>query len=588
MTFSLSMMPESMTTQYHVLEQIGVGGHAAVFRATSRTDLSLRVAIKVLHAPVIDETRRRRFERECAALRRLNGAPHVVQLIDAGIENGRAYLVTPLFDGNYETRLESLGRIDPAEVARVGADIASALAAAHAAGIIHRDVKPSNVFIADDTLSLLGDFGAAGLVDAHTITGSVALSIAYAAPEVLELGEMSSASDLYALGVTLYHLLTGTLPFGGSATSLADAAGVGALVRRVTTEPPAPITVTDAPDGLIDLTMQLLDKDPQRRPVDATAVEVRLREMAHTAPAEKRERRPPNRVLMVGAAAIVAALVAVVTNALRSDSAPGDRSSTAEAEVPEVADPQTVLGESGATKPGGEEESVMERPIAVQVLTPSTDAPISVTTIEQLPERSACENDVTPICDDWENGISLWTDTSDPQFARIEPAGDVGGVAGTSLAMIPSDEQSAGSSSIERSFEIPADSMALYASFRLYVEPWGPDGFWTNLLTLRAENGRQWRVNLIAADASDVRVDMWTFPVGQWLCVEFAMTPNAEVAATLSIDDRPVALVPPLPPEPLGSTFSALLGSIYIDTPSRTPNVYFDDLLVSTQNSALC
>ena len=131
---------------------------------------------------------------------------------------------------------------------------------------------------------MLGDFGAAGLIDAHTVTGSVALSIAYAAPEMLEHGEMSPATDLYALGATLYHVVTGRLPFGApdggdgaGDGACADSIGIGALLRMVATEPPPPIEVPDVAPRLDATITSLLSKDPEQRSLDASEVAGELR-----------------------------------------------------------------------------------------------------------------------------------------------------------------------------------------------------------------------------------------------------------------------------------------------------------------------
>jgi serine/threonine protein kinase len=575
----------------------------------------------VLHTPVSDEALRRRFDRECAALRRLASEPNVVTLLDSGIDDGRAYLVTPLYGGTYADRLESLGRVDPAEVARVGADIAAALAAAHAVGIVHRDVKPSNVFIADNGTAVLGDFGTAGLLDAQTITGSVALSIAYAAPEMLELGEVSPASDLYALGVTMYHLVTGTLPFGGSPISLGDAAGVGALVRRIANEPPAEIIVADAPVSLVEMIAALLSKDPRDRPQDARQVATKLEAMTSGPSASSDGPHRSKKLLIVGAAVFAAAIVGVAIGSLRSgSSAEGTGADAVNAELASAAanPDRTNVGTNADLASVGTNADLASAgstgvPVTTSTSLPASSAATSTTTGSTLPATTTpppsvpaytgCESASMPVCSQWDDGLGGWSDTSNPRFGRVEPT-QVGASSGaSSLGLFPSDATTAGGTWLERPFVLPSGSASLHVRMKLYVQAWGPDTFWTNLLALTDDSGRQWRVNLIAADTADVRVDMWTedaagvgfggsptetFPTEQWLCIEFDVQPSGEVPATLSIDGRQVALIAPFGSEPLGSEFEARLGSIYINTPAQTPDVLFDDIAISADTRPGC
>ncbi len=652
----------AVAAQYHVLEQIGVGGHAAVYRGTSRTDLSMRVAIKVLHNPIADEARERRFERECAVLRRLANERNVVTLLDAGVDAGRAYIVTPLYDGSYASRLESLGRLQPDEVISVGESLANALAAAHRAGIVHRDLKPSNVFVNDDGTAVLGDFGTAGLVDSETITGSLALSIAYAAPEVLEVGVASPSSDLYSLGVTMYQLLSGVLPFGGSAASDGDAAGIAALLRRVATQEPPPLVVDDAPPALIALIMALLEKDPRRRPADAAAVAVALRAITPAAPAVHIGRRRAHRVAVVAATVAGATLLGLGAEALRSgstetarpeaddgiengrlsvnnleralvasvpasaaqpsrprqvpaaatipESTPSSEAvpSTAPTTMPATV-PTTMPTTMSATKPpttvarnATPSTTVARTTVAPTTVTP-TVAPTTVAPTTEQSGATACETEATPICSSFDDGMGLWSDASAGGVAQIVVAAGPEGSASPVLAMIPADTPDTGASWIERSFALPPGTASMHIRTSLYVEPWGPDGFWTNLLTLSDEQGRQWRLNLIAADEVDVRVDMWTedangrgvggsptatFATGRWMCVEFDVEPGSDVPASLRIDGRPVALIAPFDVEPLGSQFEVQLGSILINPPNATPTVYFDSLTIQADTPPGC
>jgi serine/threonine protein kinase len=306
--------PAPIVEQFHVIEPIGAGRYASVYRGSSKSDLTTRVAIKVLHQPIDDVSRRRRFERECDALARLRGHPNIVQLLDAGIDvDGRAYIVTPLFGATLADRMQSRGSLDAGEVARLGAQIARALHGAHQVGVVHRGVKPDNVFIDDDGAALLGDFGIAGLVDGATVTGSVATSIAYAAPETLHRGETTVASDLYSLGVTLAYMISGVLPFGASTVRLSDGAAIGALIGRISRDDPC-VLGPEAPAGLSGIITALMAKRPGDRPTDASLVagvlDIAVAPALASRPAQRS--RSASSLLLVGAVCSVLVLGAIM------------------------------------------------------------------------------------------------------------------------------------------------------------------------------------------------------------------------------------------------------------------------------------
>jgi hypothetical protein len=601
--FSESTVPSIVSEQYNVLERIGSGGHSMVYRGTRKTDLSARVAIKVLHQPIVDESRRRHFDRECAALRRLGHHPNIVGYLDAGIADDLAYLVTPLYEGTYADRLESFGRIDPQDVIRVGAQVADALQAAHGIGLLHRDVKPSNVFIDSIGTAVLGDFGAAGLVDARTITGSIALSIAYAAPETLEASEVSVATDLYALGATLYQLVTGSLPFGGSMASLGDAAGIAALVRRVTSESPAPIDVDGAPAMLTQLIMDLLSKRPADRPQSAAIVADRIRGIARMGEPVQRSRR----WAPVAAAAFCAGVVGLLVGSRGDDSSAGSRAARDEQLVgvsPPPAD--QVLRVVG----GADTSIVADLAEAQTPITSDADATSTVVpTTEGVPPPTTavatgeCGPANVVLCASFENGLDGWGDRSNPAIAVIESSDAQAASGSLSLGFFPAEGTETGGSFIERSLPAPPGATTMHTTMRVFVSEIGTDYFWLNLLAFTDEKGRDWRINLTSADDGRVRFDMWTSdlagvggggvptessPTGQWICVQFSVTPGGETSSTLRLDGRVVAIVAPIVAEPLGVQFEAKVGSIYVQAPSATPDVYFDQVDVSFDQPVPC
>jgi serine/threonine-protein kinase len=217
----------------------------------------------------------RRFAREAATLQRLRH-PGIVHVHRAGETGGRPWLLMELLAGCDLTRYTRPARRLPEPVvARIGERIARALAHAHAQSVVHRDLKPANVMVdwASDRV-VLTDFGVAavsGLADAErTRTGVVLGSPSYMAPELLAGQPAAPGSDLYALGVLLFELLTGRLPF--------DAPGLGELLRQVATAPaPDPAALrAGVPPALSALVRQLLAKSPGDRPASATELADRL------------------------------------------------------------------------------------------------------------------------------------------------------------------------------------------------------------------------------------------------------------------------------------------------------------------------
>ncbi|MEZ5411186.1 MAG: protein kinase [Acidimicrobiales bacterium] len=221
--------------------RIGYGGFAEVYRAR-QINLNRDVAVKVLRASGADERARMRFTRECHAVGAVSGHPNIVGVHEGGFtDDGRAYLVMELCPGgSLADRLAATGPLGAAEVIDIGAKIAKALAVAHAAGVVHRDVKPGNILVTAWGEPALADFGIARVEGGQqTATGQVTASLAHAAPEVLEGGLPTPSSDLYSLGSTLFELFTGYPPHFRAAD-----ASVLALMRRVLTEPiPDPVVL---------------------------------------------------------------------------------------------------------------------------------------------------------------------------------------------------------------------------------------------------------------------------------------------------------------------------------------------------------
>ncbi len=252
-------------SRYEHLELIGKGGMAEVYRAEHPTQ-NRTVAIKVLLSNLAeDEIFRRRFMREAQMLSGLEH-PHIVRLFDFGEENGLYYMVMEYLNGaNLSAYLKQNGRMPLPVALPILRDVADALDYAHAAGLVHRDVKPSNVMLDtrdDSARAVLTDFGIAKVAHAHTnITASAVLgTFDYIAPEQIQgAAEIDGRADIYALGVMSYQLLTGSLPFKRS--------GTGALLLAHMTAPPpdAREAIPSLPRHVATAIQRAMAKKPEDR-----------------------------------------------------------------------------------------------------------------------------------------------------------------------------------------------------------------------------------------------------------------------------------------------------------------------------------
>jgi hypothetical protein len=258
---------------YRDLSRIGHGGFSVVYRAVQES-FERDVALKVLTVGS-DEDAQRRFLREVRLASKLSGHPHVVTVLDTGTTaSGRPYLAMDLYDGgSMKERLKRTGALPATEVALVGAKIADALSAAHSLGVLHRDVKPNNILVSRFGEPALADFGVSCLLDSNASASILdVFSPQHAAPELMARGVPSVSSDVYALGSTLYELLTGKPPFG------ADTRDVRAIMWRAMTEP-APRPECDELPALADAIVRAMAKEPADRFPDAADFAKTLRSL---------------------------------------------------------------------------------------------------------------------------------------------------------------------------------------------------------------------------------------------------------------------------------------------------------------------
>ena len=247
--------------KYRVIRLLGGGAFAWVYEAIDR-DLEIPVALKILRPEFAgDDVAEARFRREASTAAKLRH-PNIVVVRDVGQIEGASFVAMDLLSSSLGHRLHRTRKLPEAEVIRIGLDVAAALGAAHAAGVIHRDIKPDNILFGRADEAIVADFGLA-----RALASDLALSKSnqvmgtphYFSPEQARGLELDGRSDLYSLGVTFYHMLAGKPPFQ------ADTAV--ALALKHVRDQPASLAVhrPDLPPALVSLVMKLLQKDPKDR-----------------------------------------------------------------------------------------------------------------------------------------------------------------------------------------------------------------------------------------------------------------------------------------------------------------------------------
>jgi serine/threonine protein kinase len=257
MTTTTDILP----SRYRSPELIGQGGMGEIYRAEDEL-LGWTVAVKVLaKRSSADEALRGRFTREALAAARLTGQPNTVTTFDVGEHEGRPFIVMEyLKGGSLEDRLREHGAQDPGRVLAWLDEAGAAIDAAHEHGVVHRDVKPGNLLLAGDGTVRVADFGVASAVglDSLTMTGTVLGTAGYLAPEQARGEPTTPATDLYALAVVAFELLTGRRPFQADNPTAEAAAHVHAEVPAVSEH-------GDLPRELDPVLRRAMAKDPADR-----------------------------------------------------------------------------------------------------------------------------------------------------------------------------------------------------------------------------------------------------------------------------------------------------------------------------------
>ncbi|TFD90970.1 Stk1 family PASTA domain-containing Ser/Thr kinase [Cryobacterium psychrotolerans] len=250
--------------RYQVRSRIARGGMATVYLATDLR-LERRVAIKIMHGHLADDNSfKARFVQEARSAARL-AHPNVVNVYDQGQDADMAYLVMEYLPGiTLRDLIKDYGRLTPEQTMDILEAVLGGLAAAHKAGIVHRDLKPENVLLADDGRIKIGDFGLARAANNNTATGQALLgTIAYLSPELVTRGIADARSDIYALGIMTYEMLTGEQPYVGEAPMQI------AYQHANDTVPMPSAKVPSVPRELDELVLWATARDPEQRPRDA-------------------------------------------------------------------------------------------------------------------------------------------------------------------------------------------------------------------------------------------------------------------------------------------------------------------------------
>ncbi|KJY51529.1 Stk1 family PASTA domain-containing Ser/Thr kinase [Bifidobacterium kimbladii] len=368
--------------RYRILREIAQGGMATVYEALDQR-LSRHVAVKIMHTMLAQGPHRAQFEERFRREARSAAAianPHIVQVYDTGVDQGLDYLVMEYVHGiSLRRDMARQGVYPLKETLRILGEVLDGLASAHRAGVIHRDIKPENILINDRGHVEITDFGLARAAAQATLssTGMLMGTAAYLAPETIENNEASPQSDLYAVGIIAYEMLTGTVPFASDNP-------VTIVFKHVHEDVPSLARVCPGIDpSVAALVSEMTDRSPEHRPDDAGKALESLRKVV-----KGLDRQAMDYVLPAGAAAAAASgqpESAIAGTSEQETTAPSDGAEEAAAD-PENSD--TVL--SVPAPPETDAEAATRRYRLNDVDTPSR---AETTTVLQPQDPTASSAD---------------------------------------------------------------------------------------------------------------------------------------------------------------------------------------------------
>ncbi|MBZ4016970.1 Stk1 family PASTA domain-containing Ser/Thr kinase [Streptomyces purpurogeneiscleroticus] len=337
--------------RYRVQARIATGGMATVYRAVD-TRLDRVLALKVMHpALAADASFVERFIREAKSVARLSH-PNVVGVFDQGTDGTYVYLAMEYVAGcTLRDVLRERGALQPRAALDILEPILAALGSAHRAGMVHRDMKPENVLIGDDGRVKVADFGLVRAVDTNTTatTGTVLGTVSYLAPEQIEDGSADTRADVYACGVALYEMLTGSKPHSGGTPAQV-------LYQHLNEDVPTPSTlVPGLPPELDDLVVEATARKPEVRPQDAATLLALARNARAALTDEQLDAVPPQAKAATGPAGaedrtsvIQRAAAVQLSLPVTAETADDTAGHTARLEVPPAADGTTDRLPTGA------------------------------------------------------------------------------------------------------------------------------------------------------------------------------------------------------------------------------------------------
>jgi len=298
-----------LADRYEIIEQIGTGGMSDVYKALCHK-LNRYVAIKVMKSEFSeDKTFVSKFRAEAQSVAGLTH-PNVVNVYDVGDENGVYYIVMELVEGiTLKKYIEKRGKIPFKEAVSIAIQVANGMDAAHKHHVVHRDIKPQNIIISKEGKVKVTDFGIAKAASSSTINSSSTMgSVHYISPEQARGGYSDARSDIYSLGITLYEMLTGTVPFDGDSS-------VAVAVQHIQDEIPAPSTLSsDIPLSINNIVLKCTQKKPDRRYQTAADLIVDLKKSLVMPDVDFVEMPP-----MYGTSGVAASENSVVKNLLEED-----------------------------------------------------------------------------------------------------------------------------------------------------------------------------------------------------------------------------------------------------------------------------